>query len=39
MNTTTISALEVFPDQLEHFFNAFPESTWHWSPESWEGVS
>lgn len=38
MNSTTISALEVFPDQFEHFFNIFPESKWHWSPDSWEGV-
>lgn len=38
MNSATISALKIFPDQLERFFNAFPKSKWHWSPESWEGV-
>ncbi|OZG70337.1 damage-inducible protein DinB [Hahella sp. CCB-MM4] len=38
MNLTTIKALEAFPDQLEQFFNAFPMSTWNWSPDSWEGI-
>ena len=38
MNPTTISALRVFPDQLESFFNIFPKNKWHWYPESWEGV-
>lgn len=38
MNSTTMSALKKFPIQLEQFFNAIPESSWHWSPESWEGI-
>lgn len=38
MNSVTMNALDVFPDQLENFFYAIPESSWHWSPESWEGV-
>lgn len=38
MNSATITALETFPDQFEHFFSAFSESTWHWSPESWDGI-
>jgi len=38
MNSTTISALEVFPEKFESFFNEFPKSAWRWSPESWEGV-
>lgn len=38
MNSTTISALKVFPDQFEQFFKAIPKNSWNWSPESWEGI-
>ncbi len=38
MNSITMAALKNFPDQLEKFFYAIPESSWHWSPNSWEGV-
>lgn len=38
MNSTTISALEQFPDRFEQFFYTIPEKFWHWSPESWEGI-
>jgi hypothetical protein len=38
MNSTTISALKDFPSQFEQFFYAIPETSWQWSPESWEGI-
>lgn len=38
MNLATTAALRYFPDQLEQFFYAIPESSWHWSPKSWKGV-
>ena len=38
MNATTISALEVFPAQLEAHYAAVPSAFKHWAPASWEGV-
>ncbi len=36
--TSTLSALESFPDQLERFFLEMPKSHWAWVPDSWEGI-
>lgn len=38
MNSTTISALRLFPDQFQDYFYSIPERSWRWTPESWEGV-
>jgi hypothetical protein len=38
MNSATLQALAVFPDQLEAFHAAIPASYSHWKPESWEGI-
>ncbi len=38
MNPITLSALAVFPQQLEAHFAAFPAEFIHWVPASWEGV-
>jgi hypothetical protein len=36
--TSTLSALESFPEQFEQFFLAVPKSHWAWAPDSWEGI-
>ena len=36
--TLTISSLKAFPEQLRQYFYAVPETAWHWSPDSWEGI-
>ena len=33
-----MSALKAFPELLEQYFYAIHENTWHWKPESWEGI-
>ncbi len=38
MNSTTIAALRIFPEQLEQYFRAIPENAWNWNPNSWEGI-
>lgn len=38
MNTTTLSALAAFPQQLEAHYAAIPVEFKHWSPPSWDGV-
>lgn len=38
MNSVILSALEVFPGQLEQMFAMIPAEHRHWKPESWEGV-
>lgn len=38
MNAVTISALEVFPQQLEAHYAAIPAEFKNWAPGSWEGV-
>ena len=38
MNTTTISALEIFPQQLEAHYAAIPRQFKHWTPPSWAGI-
>jgi hypothetical protein len=38
MNAVTISALEVFPQQLEAHYAAIPAEFKNWAPDSWEGV-
>jgi hypothetical protein len=35
---TTLSALEVFPQQLEAHYAAIPADFKNWAPPSWEGV-
>ena len=34
----TLSSLKSFPDQLEEFFEAVPNSYQHWVPDTWEGI-
>jgi len=38
MNSVILSALEVFPSQLEQMFALVPTEHRHWKPESWDGV-
>lgn len=38
MLTATLSALSLFPEQLEQCFSAVPEEYVTWVPESWEGI-
>jgi DinB superfamily len=38
MNSTTLSALAGFPEQLESHYVAIPAEFKHWAPPSWEGV-
>lgn len=38
MDQATISALTVFPDQLEKLFSTVPEKYIDWAPASWEGI-
>ena len=38
MNTTTLHALETFPQQLESHYAAIPQCFKHWAPPSWDGV-
>lgn len=38
MNNATLSALKVFPDQLEAHYFAIPQGLSHWSPPSWDGI-
>ena len=35
---TTLNALAAFPDQLEAYYQAFPQEFRHWVPVSWEGI-
>ena len=38
MNAVVLSALEVFPGQLEQMFAMIPAGHLHWKPASWDGV-
>lgn len=38
MNSALLSALEIFPTQLEQAFALLPPGHLHWKPDSWEGV-
>jgi len=38
MNSTTLDALESFPEQLEAHYAAVPDAFKHWAPPSWDGV-
>jgi hypothetical protein len=38
VNAVVLSALEMFPSQLEQMFAMIPAGHWHWKPESWDGV-
>lgn len=38
MNTTTLNALVVFPQQLEAYYAAIPTAFKQWVPPSWDGV-
>jgi len=38
MNTTTLHALETFPQQLDAHYAAIPQGFQHWAPPSWDGV-
>jgi DinB superfamily len=38
MNTTTLNALVVFPQQLEAYYGAIPVAFKQWVPPSWDGV-
>lgn len=38
MLTATLSAMSVFPEQLEQCFSAVPKEYAMWAPESWEGI-
>jgi hypothetical protein len=38
MNVTTLSALAIFPQQLETHYAAIPSAFRNWAPGSWEGV-
>jgi hypothetical protein len=38
MDTTTLQALQDFPQQLEAHYAAIPAGFEHWAPPSWEGV-
>lgn len=38
MLTTTLRALEAFPDQLEAHYAAIPAAYQHWAHASWDGV-
>jgi hypothetical protein len=38
MNSFTLSALAVFPGQLEAHYAAIPAEFKHWAPPSWEGA-
>lgn len=38
MNPVTLSAIEVFPQQLEAHYQAIPAEFKGWAPPSWDGV-
>ncbi len=38
MNSVVLSALEIFPVQLEQMFALIPAGHLHWKPASWDGV-
>ena len=38
MNTTTLHALQAFPERLQAFYEAIPASYENWAPPSWDGV-
>jgi hypothetical protein len=38
LNTATLQAMADFPNQLEQFYAAIPESHSHWTPPSWDGI-
>jgi len=38
LNAATLRAMADFPDQLEQFYAAIPESHRNWTPPSWEGI-
>ena len=38
MNSETLHALDIFPQQLRAHFDAIPAKFKHWAPDSWNGV-
>jgi hypothetical protein len=38
MNTTTLSALAAFPQQLQAHYASLPAELANWAPASWEGI-
>lgn len=38
LNPATLQAMAEFPNQLEQFYAAIPESHSHWTPVSWDGI-
>jgi hypothetical protein len=38
LNAATLRAMADFPDQLELFYAAIPESHRNWTPPSWDGI-
>jgi DinB superfamily len=38
MNSATLRALAVFPQQLKAFYEAIPKAYRNWTPSSWEGI-
>ena len=38
LNAATLRAMTDFPDQLERFYEAIPESHSNWTPASWDGI-
>jgi hypothetical protein len=38
LNAATLRAMADFPEQLEQFYAAIPESHRNWTPPSWDGI-
>ena len=38
LDAATLRAMTDFPDQLERFYEAIPESHSNWTPASWDGI-
>lgn len=38
LNPATLQAMADFPNQLEQFYAAIPDSHRNWTPHSWEGI-
>ncbi|MEO7887887.1 MAG: DinB family protein [Polaromonas sp.] len=38
LHSATLQAMADFPNQLEQFYDAIPESHRNWAPPSWEGI-
>jgi len=38
LNAATLRAMADFPDQLEQFYAAIPETHKNWTPPSWDGI-